>query len=1093
MAITILTVDSGRFSMNGIQYAKIYQPLKQGLTGIGLYNKFDTDQQLLGTTHYSEFVINGSSYGTQALTVAALIPVILNVAGGSLTGTTILTTGLAAYDEGNGIGWRLISRDPEYYGDIGLDAVDLSTSTTSGSTNNGATGDYAFAMGKNVVASGNYSFAAGLNSTASGNTSYAYGIGAVAGGINSFAFGAYSEASSLAEASFGLYPTVYTSGDTSAWVTKAGYITAPSLTTGMISSGDVKTLLTKEYGDANYSSGGANTDDYTTGATFTSQILEFTRQSGSTYNVDLSNTYSLTGHTHVIADVTDFTDNSTNWDSAYNDIITGMTVTGTTTKTISLEQRDGGLVQANFTDESNNTDDYTTGATFNTATGVVEFTRQSGSTYNVDLDDRWSLTADTQANTDLITTHTGDTSNPHQVTLEQARTALNVLNGDINFSGNSIVDLSTLGFVSGETLSWNSDFKTLNVPTGLGPVLQVGQEFYFLIYNDTGVDITNGQILIPSGSTLVGTEYIPSARLAKADSFDTCDGTLIMATSSGATGSLLMATLIGRVSNINTTGYTAGDKLYLSDTTAGGITNVRPTFPSYDLEIGAVIESAENGVVRANFSKDIESTFIHAWDGAMRESIAFAVSASGGTITGSLERSGGGDLTMLFSTGFYNLDCTPAATVTLTAGSDTNPQTNFVYIPIDTKVLTVSTASFPETEHIKISDVYLRSASVTTVDGALIQRSWNDHVKTVGNNGHLLHLAERLRQNPAAWSDGVEATCTISAATNSDVYVSNTTGHVYQLHRQTFPVFNTLSGDTIHIVNDSIEPYRAVSNLNGENLNANGDTLGNASFSFVLWGVQNSGNSPNHLMLNLPIGSYAKNDPDAAVADASNYSVYDIPNAFRGKGFLIARFTYTLSTNGLDWTLYDTEDLRGKIPNSAAGGGTGGAGGVTTFTSLTDTPSAYTGQALKVARVAAGETALEFVAMTGITAQQAADIVTNNAKVGVTVEEANTIDSIPEFTGSDQILNIISCTQAEYDTGPISAATQYVITDADNLHSEVFGTVGTITGGTLCSLKKGGTAGMLATDNTDINSIQGMVGIKATTSSGPSEYYIDGK
>ena len=71
-------------------------------------------------------------------------------------------------------------------------------------------------------------------------------------------------------------------------------------------------------------------------------------------------------------------------------------------------------------------------------------------------------------------------------------------------------------------------------------------------------------------------------------------------------------------------------------------------------------------------------------------------------------------------------------------------------------------------------------------------------------------------------------------------------------------------------------------------------------------------------------------------------------------------------------------------------------------------------------------------AKTGITAQQAADILTNNAKVGVTTEEANTINSITagEPTGSDQVLNVVSLTQAEYDAGTPVSTTHYIITDA---------------------------------------------------------------
>ena len=48
------------------------------------------------------------------------------------------------------------------------------------------------------------------------------------------------------------------------------------------------------------------------------------------------------------------------------------------------------------------------------------------------------------------------------------------------------------------------------------------------------------------------------------------------------------------------------------------------------------------------------------------------------------------------------------------------------------------------------------------------------------------------------------------------------------------------------------------------------------------------------------------------------------------------------------------------------------SGGASAFTSLTDVPSSYTGEALKVARVNAGETGLEFATISGggLTQQQ---------------------------------------------------------------------------------------------------------------------------
>ena len=47
---------------------------------------------------------------------------------------------------------------------------------------------------------------------------------------------------------------------------------------------------------------------------------------------------------------TSIPNNSTNWNTAYNDKINSLAVTGTTTKTITLTQQDGGTVSGNFTD-----------------------------------------------------------------------------------------------------------------------------------------------------------------------------------------------------------------------------------------------------------------------------------------------------------------------------------------------------------------------------------------------------------------------------------------------------------------------------------------------------------------------------------------------------------------------------------------------------------------------------------------------------------------------------------------------------------------------------------------------------------------------
>lgn len=532
-------------------------------------------------------------------------------------------------------------------------------------------------------------------------------------------------------------------------------------------------------------------------------------------------------------------------------------------------------------------------------------------------------------------------------------------NSGLTYDGTTLLTNGTFQFDSSEIISWDDDFKTISIPTGTGSTLQVGQEFYFLVYNNTGSTITNGSVIKPTGGFLVGSEVIPTVILAKADHYSTCEGTMFIATSDIANGAVGMGTKIGRASGIDLSGFNLGDDLFLSATTAGAKTNVQPEFPNYIISLGGVLDNSVSGVMAVSFTTDVEGTVNSAWDGSIREGFDFTVSSNGTVITGSLEQKGTGDLTMMFSDGMATLDCTPQATITLTAGTDTNPQINYVYIPNSTKVLTSSTSGWGTGESIKVANVSLRSASATQTDDALVNRNWNDHVKSTDNNGHLLHITERLRHSPAIHETGTEATLTIvGASTPDDVYVSVTGGKIYQLHIQDFPAIDMNAGGHAHIVNDFTTPYESITNLNSETFDALGNDLNNTSFSFVLWGVNNKTGETNHLMINKPIGSYAYASPQDAIEDSNNYSVYIIPPEFRGAGFLIARFTFTYKNDV--WTIEATEDLRGRYPNVSAGGGSTGGGGATTFLGLTDTPSGYTGEAGSLSFVNAGETALDF-------------------------------------------------------------------------------------------------------------------------------------
>jgi len=104
------------------------------------------------------------------------------------------SSGLEAIDEGNGIGWRLVGANTVNYGNIGLNAVDLSICTIA-STTYGATGNYSFVIGSNNTASGNLSTAMGSHTSASGHYSTAIGRNTIASGSYSTAMGNNTSAS----------------------------------------------------------------------------------------------------------------------------------------------------------------------------------------------------------------------------------------------------------------------------------------------------------------------------------------------------------------------------------------------------------------------------------------------------------------------------------------------------------------------------------------------------------------------------------------------------------------------------------------------------------------------------------------------------------------------------------------------------------------------------------------------------------------------------------------------------------------------------------------------------------------------------------
>ena len=102
---------------------------------------------------------------------------------------------------------------------------------------------------------------------------------------------------------------------------------------------------------------------------------------------------SVTNITTRTLALSDLTSNAGNWDTAYNNHITGVAVTGSTTKTITLTQNDGGTITANWADASGS-NDFVDSISFNNANGILTVGRTGSlSDLTTSLDGRYATSS----------------------------------------------------------------------------------------------------------------------------------------------------------------------------------------------------------------------------------------------------------------------------------------------------------------------------------------------------------------------------------------------------------------------------------------------------------------------------------------------------------------------------------------------------------------------------------------------------------------------------------------------------------------------------------------------------------------------------
>ncbi|MFA5234565.1 MAG: hypothetical protein WC390_09215, partial [Sulfurimonas sp.] len=141
-------------------------------------------------------------------------------------------------------------------------------------------------------------------------------------------------------------------------------------------------------------------------------------------------------------------------------------------------------------------------------------------------------------------------------------------------------------------------FTVLQTVENSGEINRLNQDTFRIARNTSGTDITKGQAVYYTGST----DNKPNFSLAISSNEATMPAIAITKTAV-ANNNFGEIMIIGRLTGIKTNyaGWTEGNQLYVSSSTLGGLTNVRPLHPNLAQWIGTIeVVHAVNGVILVN-------------------------------------------------------------------------------------------------------------------------------------------------------------------------------------------------------------------------------------------------------------------------------------------------------------------------------------------------------------------------------------------------------------------------------------------------------------------------------------------------------------
>lgn len=313
----------------------------------------------------------------------------------------------------------------------------------------------------------------------------------------------------------------------------------------------------------------------------------------------------------------------------------------------------------------------------------------------------------------------------------------------------------------------------------------------------------------------------------------------------------------------------------------------------------------------------VDQEYLNFYVGSTLDEPNVVVSSDGATITATVEKIvldiPGGDIRYRIKGETATLDCTPAASIELPAGTDTAFVTSYLWINHETNSLETGISGFPSYPHARLAKIILASAARTAAAGPMSGTNHKNHVFTIGDNGHMGHINDAFRDNPATYKTGLDFLATFVTATSVTVSVS--AGSARRVHRHSISAITDPA--TFYIKNDETTPYVPETDIYNITTYSDGTSIPtNEYFALVFW--ESFFGDDSKLFVNKPLTGFVK--AEEARSDTVNIDK-SIPASFTENSVLVRRVICQRIQGGINVS-YDQagDDLRIESAGGAGGG-----------------------------------------------------------------------------------------------------------------------------------------------------------------------------